>query len=233
MGNLAGSPSPVTRYPSVEAVGRINDRTGGGGLATADVAGVEAALARPEQSAFGEDAFPTLWEKAGALLHRLASTQYFADGNKRTAWTTAVTFLGTNGVRVPRVEDIESEASYWPSRQQATSPFPQAAEWFEVTCGRVVAQRQGDARRMSIIGGRVKISELQTGPGQIEGLYAQGVNFLGPAVILPFQNVEIIGPHFDHEGGGIEGVLWDLPTCGCRPQVLRASSGRSSCVTAA
>ncbi len=44
---------------------------------------LEAALARPQASAFGEDAFATLAEKAAALLQAVVIAHPFLDGNKR------------------------------------------------------------------------------------------------------------------------------------------------------
>lgn len=45
----------------------------------------------------GADLYPTLWDKAAALLFGLATTQGFVDGNKRTAWAATETFLALNG----------------------------------------------------------------------------------------------------------------------------------------
>lgn len=39
-------------------------------------------------------------EKAAVLLHGLATTQPFSDGNKRTARTCCVTFLRQNGMYI-------------------------------------------------------------------------------------------------------------------------------------
>lgn len=61
---------------------------------------LEAAVARPEASAFGEDAYPTLREKAAALLHSLARNHPFTDGNKRTAVVGTVFMLLVNGEAV-------------------------------------------------------------------------------------------------------------------------------------
>ena len=58
------------------------------------------AAARPASSAFGEDAFPTLPEKAAVLLHAIARNHPFADGNKRTAWVVARLFLALNGKKL-------------------------------------------------------------------------------------------------------------------------------------
>jgi death-on-curing protein len=46
---------------------------------------------------FGEDAYATIWEKAAALLQSLACNRGWVDGNKRTAWVAAFTFLTVNG----------------------------------------------------------------------------------------------------------------------------------------
>lgn len=58
------------------------------------------ALARPESSAFGEDAYPTLHVKAAALLESLARNHALLDGNKRLAWVATVTFLALNDVNL-------------------------------------------------------------------------------------------------------------------------------------
>jgi len=47
--------------------------------------GLAFAIGRPQQSAFGEDAYPTITLKAAALMQSLAENQPFVDGNKRIA----------------------------------------------------------------------------------------------------------------------------------------------------
>lgn len=68
-----------------------------------DVGLLESALARPQASAFGEDAYPDLNVKAAALLESLARNHALIDGNKRLAWVATRLFLVLNGVdvRVP------------------------------------------------------------------------------------------------------------------------------------
>ena len=61
---------------------------------------LEAAVLRPEASVFGEDAYPTLAEKAAALMESLAIGHPFIDGNKRIAFAAMHTFLRLNGVTV-------------------------------------------------------------------------------------------------------------------------------------
>jgi death-on-curing protein len=63
-----------------------------------DIGLLEAAVGRPMQTVFGEDAYPTPQEKAAALLHSIARNHPFADGNKRTATVAAVFMLEVNGL---------------------------------------------------------------------------------------------------------------------------------------
>ncbi len=74
-------------------------------FAVADYGLVESALARPQASVFGEDAYPTIHEKAAALLQSLATNHALADGNKRTAWAATRLFCGLNGYRIDATED--------------------------------------------------------------------------------------------------------------------------------
>jgi death-on-curing protein len=62
-----------------------------------DIGLIESACGRPQASAFGEDAYPTIWEKSAALMQSLACNHGFVDGNKRTALMATVVFLGVNG----------------------------------------------------------------------------------------------------------------------------------------
>lgn len=62
-----------------------------------DLGLLESALARPQASAFGVDAYPTLHEKAAALLESLARNHALIDGNKRLAWVATRLFLILNG----------------------------------------------------------------------------------------------------------------------------------------
>lgn len=64
---------------------------------------------RPATSAFGHDAYPTLWDKAAALLHSFATTQTLLDGNKRTAWAASWLFLGLNDVVGPHQGSVDAD----------------------------------------------------------------------------------------------------------------------------
>src|SRR5262245_39902501 len=58
--------------------------------------GLMSALAAPQRSAFGAEAFPTLAEKAGALVYALVQNHPFWDGNKRIAAAALKQFLARN-----------------------------------------------------------------------------------------------------------------------------------------
>jgi len=61
---------------------------------------VESALARPNQSVGGKDAYPDIFMKAAALLDSIANNHGFRDGNKRTAMAAAVLYLHGNNIEV-------------------------------------------------------------------------------------------------------------------------------------
>ncbi len=64
-----------------------------------------AAAARPRASAFGEDAYPNIWSKAGALLHSIVSNHPLVDGNKRLGWLATAVFLELNESSVSTAAD--------------------------------------------------------------------------------------------------------------------------------
>jgi death on curing protein len=66
---------------------------------------LEAALARPQATAFGKDAYPDLDAKAAALLHSITRNRALIDGNKRLALTSVIAFHGLNGRRLTLTND--------------------------------------------------------------------------------------------------------------------------------
>ncbi len=87
----------------------IAERTLGAPPAIRDRGLLQAALARPQASAFGEDAYPTIHEKAAALLHSVARNHALVDGNKRLALAAVIAFYGLNGLRLK----LTNEQAYW------------------------------------------------------------------------------------------------------------------------
>ena len=70
-----------------------------------DVGLLESALARPQATAFGEDAYPGVHEKAAALLHSIARNHALVDGNKRLALAATIVFYGINGWKLTFDQD--------------------------------------------------------------------------------------------------------------------------------
>lgn len=70
-----------------------------------DLGLLESALARPRASAFGADAYPTIHEKAAALLHSVARNHALVDGNKRLALAAVIAFYGVNERRLTLTND--------------------------------------------------------------------------------------------------------------------------------
>ena len=122
-------------YLSVQTLIRINAAQDGD-VGVRDIGGVEANAARPQSEFGGQETFPDVWTKAAAYAHAIASTQYFHDGNKRTAWLAANIFLDAHGFEMPAVPDIEAEAfinavalDAWKA-DGARATVDKAAEWF-------------------------------------------------------------------------------------------------------
>lgn len=64
----------------------------------ADAGLLDSALMRPQASAFGDPAYPSLLIQAAALMQSLARNHALVDGNKRMAWSATKLFLGFNGI---------------------------------------------------------------------------------------------------------------------------------------
>ncbi|MGI8627333.1 MAG: type II toxin-antitoxin system death-on-curing family toxin [Geodermatophilaceae bacterium] len=76
-----------------------------GSVVVRDAGLLESALVRPQAVYFGEDPYPTLEEKAAALLHSLVGNHALIDGNKRLGLAAMIAFLGINGRRLTLTND--------------------------------------------------------------------------------------------------------------------------------
>lgn len=92
-----------TEHLDVEDLLALVRRLGAGPVR--DLGLLDSAASRPASSAFGQDAYPTLALKAGALLHSIARNHALVDGNKRLAWLATVVFLDLNGHEVSLTDD--------------------------------------------------------------------------------------------------------------------------------
>ncbi|MBE1556714.1 type II toxin-antitoxin system death-on-curing family toxin [Sporosarcina limicola] len=86
----------IKRYTPAEPIG-VKDRTL-----------LDSALNRPQQSLFGEDAYPSIWEKAATLYASLSQNHAFHNANKRTSFAATFLFLKLNGCQL-RASEKEAE----------------------------------------------------------------------------------------------------------------------------
>jgi death-on-curing protein len=65
-----------------------------------DVGLLASAVARPQTTVGGSDAYPTIWMKAAALLQSVVNNHALVDGNKRLGWLATAVFLELNQASV-------------------------------------------------------------------------------------------------------------------------------------
>ena len=68
----------------------------GGSMGLRDLSRLEAAIATQTQSVFDEELYPSVIEKAAAIIRGIAADHPFVDGNKPTAMLAGLTLLGIN-----------------------------------------------------------------------------------------------------------------------------------------
>lgn len=94
---MPSNDSKPIRYLTASELYAINDAVTDGETLIRDVHLLQSAVARPAIHLFGQAQFPTVIDKAAALLHSLAYHHLFMDGNKRTAVRAVTQFLELNG----------------------------------------------------------------------------------------------------------------------------------------
>lgn len=95
----------MTEYLELEDLLAAADAALGQPAEVRDVGLLLASAARPRATAFGEEAYPTLDEKAAALLHSLVTGQPLVDGNKRLGWVVVRLFYRLNETDVRPTAD--------------------------------------------------------------------------------------------------------------------------------
>ena len=92
-------------FLDLELLLHVAERALGAPPAVRDHGLLESALARPQASAFGADAYGSIHEKAAALLHSVARNRALIDGNKRLSLAATIAFYGMNGLRLTLTND--------------------------------------------------------------------------------------------------------------------------------
>jgi death-on-curing protein len=91
--------TPV-EYLDLDDVLALADRLLGTPVPIRDVGLLGSAVARPQTTVGGRDAYPDIWTKAAALLQSIVGNQALIDGNKRLGWLATAVFLDLNGIDI-------------------------------------------------------------------------------------------------------------------------------------
>jgi death-on-curing protein len=95
----------LTEYLDLDDLLAAADAAVGSRADVRDVGLLQAAVARPQATAFGEEAYPTLNEKAAALLQSIVAGHPLVDGNKRLGWIAIRLFYRLNDADVRPTPD--------------------------------------------------------------------------------------------------------------------------------
>ncbi|MEU0119234.1 type II toxin-antitoxin system death-on-curing family toxin [Streptomyces bobili] len=126
------------RYLQIDEILAIARAVNGTEHSVRDMGLLVSAIERPRTNVFGGELYPTLYEKAAALLHSVARNHALIDGNKRTAWLAMRVFLRLNGVSASTVPPPVSLAGPFVEQvAQDTIDVPAIAKrlsaWFPVS----------------------------------------------------------------------------------------------------
>jgi len=96
----------VTEYLELDDLLAAADAAVDGRAEVRDIGLLQAAVARPQATAFGEEAYRTLDDKAAALLQSIVAGHPLVDGNKRLGWIAVRLFYRLNETDVrPEADD--------------------------------------------------------------------------------------------------------------------------------
>jgi death on curing protein len=74
-----------------------------------DIGLLDSAAHRPTTFVFGQEAYPSIHEKAAALLESVVRNHALVDGNKRLGWLALVVFYGLNDLYFDAPDDTAYE----------------------------------------------------------------------------------------------------------------------------
>ena len=115
-------------YLSVEDLLRIADGVVDGQVVVRELGLLASAAHRPQTTVFGADAYPSLADKAAALMHSLARNHPLIDGNKRLAWAATRIFSLLNGEDL-RYVSVDAAEDFVLSVARGDLEVEDIAEW--------------------------------------------------------------------------------------------------------
>jgi len=87
-------------YLDLDDILELGRRLLGDPVPVRDMGLLGSAVARPQTTVFGQDAYPDIWTKAAALLQSIVNNHALIDGNKRLGWLATAVFLELNEASV-------------------------------------------------------------------------------------------------------------------------------------
>ena len=94
-------------YLDIDDVLRLAQRLPGVPVPIRDLGLLGSAVARPQTTVGGRDAYPDLWTKAAAMLQSIVNNHALVDGNKRLGWLSTAVFLELNGIDITAAANDE------------------------------------------------------------------------------------------------------------------------------
>ena len=83
----------------------------GGSMGLRDLGRLEAAIATQTQTVFGEELYPSIFDKAAAMVRTIIADHPFIDGNKRTGMLTGLVLLEINSQQfIAKPSEVEDFA---------------------------------------------------------------------------------------------------------------------------
>jgi death-on-curing protein len=116
----------MTRYLDLEAFVNQLQRIG---FKVRDLGLLDSALSRPRASLFGQDAYPSIYLKAAALMESIILNHPMIDGNKRSSWFGLNAFLLLNGL-VIEADQVEAY-EFVPGIATKKIDIESSANWIE------------------------------------------------------------------------------------------------------
>jgi death on curing protein len=105
-------------------------------LKVRDLGLLEAAVARPQTTVFGNDAYESFEYKAASLMHSIARNHPLIDGNKRLAWAATRTFCLLNGYDI--YNDVDSAERIVLGVATGKLDVPEIATALEIRKGKII-----------------------------------------------------------------------------------------------
>lgn len=96
---------------------------------------LESAVHRPQASFMGEDLYPTIFDKAAALMHSILMNHAFIDANKRTAIASTAYFLHLNGYKLKMEQEEVVEFALKVESKQMN--LDQISKWLKEHSARI------------------------------------------------------------------------------------------------